>query len=202
MDTERLLAEECTALDSVLIGGVGLDERYVAEFRRLMISKPLNKKDFLITEGTTCNFIGIVVSGVMRSFIRGDESDEFNNDFYFERDFVSAYTSFLTSRPTNCNIQALTAVNVVYITKEQYQALVSLDNEWLKLGKFIAETFFIRKCKRESSFLKNTAAKRLESVLQLYPGIEQRVSQYHIASYLGVKPESLSRIKLLTYINK
>ena len=202
MNTESLLAEERAALDSVLMGGVGLDERHVAEFRQLMFRKQLNKKDLLITQGTICNFIGIVVSGVMRSFISGGESVEFNNDFYFEHDFVSAYTSFLTSNPTNCNIQALTDVKVVYITSEQYHAMVSRDNEWLKLGKYIAETFFIRKCKRETSFLKNTAAKRLESVLQLYPGIEQHVSQYHIASYLGVKPESLSRIKLLTYINK
>ncbi|MEO6521883.1 MAG: Crp/Fnr family transcriptional regulator [Mucilaginibacter sp.] len=202
MNTESLLAEERAALDSVLIEIVGLDERHVVEFRQLMFSKQLNKKDFLITEGAICTFIGIVVSGAMRSFIRGGESDEFNNDFYFEHDFVSAYTSFLTSMPTNCNIQALTDVNIVYITAAQYQELLSRDNQWYKLGKFIAETFFIRKCKRETSFLKNTAAKRLESVLQLYPGIEQRVSQYHIASYLGVKPESLSRIKLLTYINK
>lgn len=202
MNTKSLLAEERAVLERVLIGIVGLDERYVAEFRQVMFSKHLNKKDFLITEGNTCNFIGIVVSGVMRSFVSGGESDEFNNDFYFEHDFVSAYTSFLTSRPTNCNIQALTDVNIVYINSTQYQAMVSGDNEWLKLGKYIAETFFIRKCKRETSFLKNSAAERLESVLQLYPGIEQRVSQYHIASYLGVKPESLSRIKLLTYINK
>ena len=202
MNTESLLAEQRAALDSMLMGIVGLNERHVAEFRQLMFRKQLNKKDFLITEGTTCNFIGIVVLGVRRSFVRGGESDEFNNDFYFERDFVSAYTSFLTAGPTNCNIQALTDVNIVYITSAQYQDLVSRDNDWLKLGKYIAETFFIRKCKRETSFLKNTAAKRLESVLQLYPGIEQRVSQYHIASYLGVKPESLSRIKLLTYINK
>jgi CRP-like cAMP-binding protein len=202
MNTESLLVDELTTLDRVLMGIVGLDERYVAEFRQVMFRKSLNKKDFLITEGNTCNFIGIIVSGVMRSFIHGRKSDEFNNDFYFEHDFVSAYTSFLTSMPTNCNIQALTNVNVVYITSAQYKAFVSHDNEWLKLGKYIAETFFMRKCKRETSFLKNSAAKRLESVLQLYPGIEQRVSQYHIASYLGVKPESLSRIKLLTYINK
>ncbi|MEO6849047.1 MAG: Crp/Fnr family transcriptional regulator [Mucilaginibacter sp.] len=202
MNTEILLVEERTALDRVLMGVVGLDERYVVEFRQLMFRKRLNKKDFLITEGNTCNFLGVVVSGVMRSFIHGGESDEFNNDFYFEDDFVSAYTSLLTSQPTNCNIQALTDVNMVYITAAQYQELISRDNEWYKLGKYIAETFFIRKCKRETSFLKNTASKRLESVLQLYPGIEQRVSQYHIASYLGVKPESLSRIKLLTYINK
>jgi CRP-like cAMP-binding protein len=76
------------------MGVVRLDERYVAEFRQVMFRKPLNKKDFLITEGNTCNFIGIVVSGVMRSFIRGGGTDEFNNDFYFEHDFVIAYTSF------------------------------------------------------------------------------------------------------------
>jgi CRP-like cAMP-binding protein len=202
MNTESLLVDELTTLERVLIEVVGLDERYVAEFRQIMFRKQLNKKEFLITEGKTCNFIGIVVSGAMRSFISKGESDECNNDFYFEDNFVSAYSSFLTSSPTNCNIQALTSVNVVYITAEQYQELLSQDNEWFKLGKCIAETFFIRKCKRETSFLKNSAAKRLESLLLLYPGIEQRVSQYHIASYLGIKPESLSRIKLLTYINK
>ena len=138
----------------------------------------------------------------MRSYVCSGELKEFNNDFYFENNFVSAFTSFLTSAPTNCNIQALTDVNVIYITAEQYQELVSRDNEWLKLGKYIAENFFIRKCKRETSFLKQSAEQRLEGVLRLYPGIEQRVSQYHIASYLGIKPESLSRIKLLTYINK
>jgi CRP-like cAMP-binding protein len=202
MNTENLLDVEYTVLTSVLLEGVGLNEQYIAEFRKVMFSKQLKKKDFLITEGMTCNFIGIVISGVMRSFISNSESDEFNNDFYFERDFFSAYTSFLTSSPTNCNIQALSNVHMVYITSEQYRALVSRDNEWLKLGKHVAETFFVRKCKRETSFLKNSAAERLESVLKLYPEIEQRVSQYHIASYLGVKPESLSRIKLLTYVNK
>ncbi|MEO5890035.1 MAG: Crp/Fnr family transcriptional regulator [Ferruginibacter sp.] len=202
MNTESLLADELTALKRVLTEVVGLDDLYVAEFRQIMFRKQLSKKEFLITEGKTCNFIGIVVSGMMRSFISKGESDECNNDFYFENDFVSAYTSFLTSRPTNCNIQALTNVTVVYITADQYQELLSRDNGWFKLGKYIAETFFIRKCKRETSFLKNAAAERLESLLLLYPGIEQRISQYHIASYLGIKPESLSRIKRLTYINK
>jgi len=202
MIKENLLEEEQAALKNAFMNGIGLDERYVSEFRQIMFHKSLNKKDFLITEGKTCNFIGIVISGVMRSYVRSGELKEFNNDFYFENAFVSAFTSFLTSRPTNCNIQALTDVHVVYITAEQYKELVLRDNEWLKLGKYIAEIFFIRKCKRETSFLKQSAGKRLEDVLQLYPGIEQRVSQYHIASYLGVKPESLSRIKLLTYINK
>ena len=188
-------------LRSIFIDRIGLKESHFEEYSKLATVKSLNKKEYLIQEGSVCNFIGFVTAGNMRSFVNTN-NEEFNNDFYFENNFVSAYTSFLTQMPTNCTIQALTDVEVVYITYVQFNKLIAQDSEWLKLGKYISDSFFIRKCKRETSFLKNTAAERLESALSLYPGIEQKVSQYHIASYLGIKPESLSRIKLLTYINK
>ena len=152
-------------------------------------------------EGSVCNFIGVVTSGILRSYIRNND-EEFNNDFYPENSFVSAYTSYLTQMPTNCNIQALTDVELNYLTYDQFNKLIAGDSDFLKLGKYISDNYFIRKCKRETSFLKNTASERLENLYTIYPGIEQQVSQYHIASYLGIKPESLSRIKLLTYINK
>lgn len=180
---------------------IGLKEHHAETFHNIMQMKTFRKKDYLIREGNVCNFIGIVLSGVMRSFVTKDE-EEFNNDFYFDNDIISAYTSFLTQHPTASNIQALADTEICYITYEQLHALTEQDPQWLKLSKYIADTFFIRKCKRESSFLRHSAAERLAGVLSLYPGIEQKVSQYHIASYMGIKPESLSRIKLLTYINK
>ncbi|WP_217220339.1 hypothetical protein [Mucilaginibacter paludis] len=64
MNKESLLVEEGTVLDSVLRGVVELDERYVAEFRQLMFRKSLNKKDFLITEGNTCNLSGLWFQGL------------------------------------------------------------------------------------------------------------------------------------------
>lgn len=164
-------------------------------------TKNLKKKEHLIREGSVCNFIGFVGSGTFRSYVRNDEG-EFNNDFYFDNDVVSAYTSFLTQMPTNCNIEALTDGTVYYISYEKLNKLIEQDIAFLKLSKYVSDTYFIRKCRRETSFLKQSASERLEGLSILYPGIEQRVSQYHIASYLGVKPESLSRIKLLTYINK
>ena len=171
-----------------------LNEKHLDQFQQVMTTKSIVKKACLIEEGTVCNFMGIVSSGSMRSYVSTSET-EFTNDFYFDHDFVSAFTSFLTRQPTNCTIQALTDTTVCYITHQQYQQLVEQDPEWLKLGKHVAETFFIRKCKRETSFLKHSAAERLHHALTLYPGIEQKVSQYHIASYLGIKPESLSRLK-------
>ena len=71
------------------------------------------------------------------------------------------------------------------------------SNEWYKLGKYIADTLFIRKCRKESSLLMDSALDRYKLLLRTCPHIEQHVSQYHIASYLGIKPESLSRLKSL-----
>lgn len=180
---------------------LGLNEDHILKFSEQLKLKSLTKKEHLITEGSICDFIGFVSSGTLRSYVSNTDG-EFNNDFYFDGDFVSAYTSFLTRKPTNCNIQALTNCEIRYITYEKLDRLILEDIAFLKLSKFISDTYFIRKCKRETSFLKQSASERLEGLSLAYPGIEQRVAQYHIASYLGVKPESLSRIKLLTYINK
>ena len=189
------------SLTALFTDKLGLDLDHFDTFSTFLNTKTLRKKEHLIREGSICHFIGFVSSGTFRSYIRNTDV-ECNNDFYFDHDIVSAYTSFLTQMPTNCNIEALTESTILYITYENLNRLVEKDNAFLRLGKYVSDTYFIRKCKRETSFLKYTAAERYESLSSLYPGIEQRVSQYHIASYLGVKPESLSRIKLLTYINK
>jgi len=186
---------------SLFIDKLGLDMNHFETFSAQLKIKKLKKKAHLIREGMVCNFIGFVSSGTLRSYVMNDDS-EFNNDFYFDHDFVSAYTSFLTQMPTNCNIEALRDSIIYMISSEKLNTLIAQDSAFLKLGKYISDLYFIRKCRRETSFLKQSAAERLEGLSILYPGIQQRVSQYHIASYLGIKPESLSRIKLLTYINK
>jgi CRP-like cAMP-binding protein len=186
---------------NALFTKLGLDMNHFEMFCAQLKIKNLKKKAHLIREGSVCNFIGFVSSGNLRSYVRNKER-EFNNDFYFDNDLVSAYTSFLTQMPTNCNIEALTSSKIHYISYEKLNRLIAQDNAFLKFSKYISDTYFIRKCKRETSFLKQSAVERLKGLPSLYPGIEQKVSQYHIASYLGVKPESLSRIKLLTHINK
>lgn len=171
-----------------------LTHAYADTFMEVMSTKIVKKNEFLISEGTVCNFLGIINAGSMRSFVQNDEQ-EFNNDFYFENDFVSAYNSFLTRRPNGCNIQALTDTEIYILSYNQLNTLLHEDAEWMKLSKYVSDVFYIKKCERETSLLKNSATERLDLLLDNFPGIEQRVSQYHIASYLGIKPETLSRIK-------
>ena len=188
-------------LQQLLTGTIGLTGQQFNRFSDELKCRSLKKKEHLIREGSTCDFIGIVTGGTLRSYVQNEEH-EFNNDFYFADHFISAYTSFLTRSPTNCNIEALTDSQILYLTRDQLDRLIANDPGFLHLAKYISDLFFIRKCKRETSFLKNNAGERFRILCDNFPGIEQQVSQYHIASYLGIKPESLSRLKSLTYINR
>lgn len=185
-------------LRAVFINKIGLNDQFLEKFIEAAEIRRLKKKDYLIEAGSVCDFVAFISDGLMRSFVEND-GEEYNTDFYFNNYFVSAYSSFLTRLPTEHTIQALTEVEFLFIKREQYDLLVSSDQQWLKLGKYLAEFFLVRKCQREISLLKLTAGQRFAHMLVTYPGIEQIIPQYHIASYLGIKPESLSRLKQLSY---
>lgn len=190
-----------TELEKIFIHNIELQEIHFLEFCKISKIVSYNKKEFLLKEGNICSFIGFVESGIIRSFLKNDEKD-FNNDFYFPNSFATAYRSFLTQTPAFSSLQALTDTTIRYITFTQIQELQKNSDSWLKFGKHIAENFFINKCKRETSLLKNSAKERYDILLKTHPEIEQFIPQYQIASYLKIEPESLSRIKALTYINK
>ncbi|WP_439879671.1 Crp/Fnr family transcriptional regulator [Pontibacter sp. MBLB2868] len=183
-----------------LLREVGLTADHFTLLCGLAKTVSLTKKEFLLQTGTTCSFIGFVEVGVLRSFVQ-KEGDEFNIDFYLPHAFVCAYTSFLTQTPAAGSIQALADTKIKLISYADYHSLLAQDDSWHRLGKHISDQLFVRKCKREISFLTDSASERYKALLANYPTIEQLVAQYHIAAYLGIKPESLSRIKSLTYIN-
>lgn len=165
------------------------------DLKERMVVRKLKKNELLLKEGAVCNFIGFVNSGALRSFVTSDDV-EHNNDFYLPDSIVCALTSFLSRKPTNCNIEALTDTEICLIGYERFMHLVEEDVAWLRFAKTVSDSFFMRKCKRETSFLKHTTSERIDMVRTLFPGIEQLVPQYHIASYIGITPESLSRSRL------
>ncbi len=189
------------SLKNIFINEIGLNEEHLIQFGKILKRVNLQKKEFLIKAGNICNFIGIVQEGVLRTYVH-NEAEEHNIDFHLPNSFVTGYKSFLTQTPTKAHIQALTDTTVYYISYSDYYNLLKESTDWYRFSKYIADTLFIIKCKRESSLLMESAIERYKLFLIEYPQIEQLVAQYHIASYLGIKPESLSRIKSLTYINK
>lgn len=188
-------------LQQLLVQETGFSEEEYNRFIQSTHPIHLRKKDYFVKAGQVCGMIGLVETGILRSFFVKDDTDCIN-DFFPAGTLVSAYTSFLTQTPAAGNIQALEDTVLCCISYTQLQQLYNSDARWYKFGKQVAESFFIRKCKKETSLLKDSALERYQLLLHTYPDIEQQVAQYHIASYLGIQPESLSRLKALTYINK
>ncbi len=188
-------------LAKILTEKIGLTDEQFGQLVQIFRKENLNKRDFMIQAGQTCSFIGFVERGIIRSYILKD-GEEFNVDFSIPGSFVSSYTSFLAQTPTKGYIQALSDTIVYTISYSDYTNLLNSNPEFFKLVKHISDMLFLKKCRRETSLLMDSAADRYKLLLQTYPQIEQLVAQYHIASYLGIKPESLSRMKSLTYINE
>lgn len=190
-----------TALQNIFLHKVGLPEEYFVEFYKISTLVTYKKKEYLIKEGNICDFMGFVESGIIKSFMQKD-GIEFNNGFYLPNHFFSAYSSFTKQKPAVSNLKAMQDTTVRVISFSQLNQLYESSSNWYKLGKYIAEDFYYKKCDRETSLLQDSATERYNAFIKKYPNIEQLLPQYEIASYLNIKPESLSRIKALTYIKK
>ena len=153
------------------------------------------KKGEFVKEGAVCSYLGIVEEGALYAHIPSAGEDVIT-DFFLPDSFVSYYRSFLTQQPANGWISAEEDTIVRIINFNQYR-LLQQSQDWLLFFKYVSDGFFIRKCGRETSFMKLSAQERYKQLIDHYPKIEQQFPQYKIASYLGIKPETLSRIKSL-----
>lgn len=183
-------------LKQVLINELHIPGDLCNRFVELSERRTVKKKELFAEQGKVCTSIGFVESGVLRSYIEKDAT-EYIKEFYFPKTFVVAYGSFLTGESCIGSIQALSETHLITISRAVYDLLLSESNEWLKLGKYISDSLLIKKCRKETSFLMDSAYERYKLLLKTYPAIEQQVSQHHIAAYLGIHPESLSRLKTL-----
>ncbi|UII34679.1 Crp/Fnr family transcriptional regulator [Fulvivirga ulvae] len=152
------------------------------------------KSDFLIKAGDRCPNIYFVNEGIFRTFLEVEDR-EMNTEFFFENSFAGAFTSFLLETPTSLNIQALEPAMVTVIPKTLLEGYCKTNPCWYALGKHIFEQEFIKKCRRESEFLQLSARERYLNLIDQYPQVEDRIAGYHIASFLGIQAESLSRIR-------
>ncbi len=108
---------------------------------------------------------------------------------------VAAYTALLNNEPSKLFIQTLEDSQLLTANYEEYQAATAESSCWQKVNQNIAERLFMKKEKRESSLLLDDAQTRYIKFGNEYPGLESRIKQHLIASYLGITPVTLSRIR-------
>ncbi|MDQ1854922.1 Crp/Fnr family transcriptional regulator [Chryseobacterium sp. WLY505] len=147
----------------------------------------------VIRESSTVERLFFLQKGIIRSFYVKDDR-EINTEFFFENDFFTALTSFLTGEKTNLNFHTLEESELIIIPKPLIDRLLK-EQKWYQLMNEILTREFIKKCRRESSFLLHDSYERYLYFLEQFPHSESRIPLFHIASYLGMSPETLSRIR-------
>lgn len=155
----------------------------------------INKNEYLIHEGDTPDKMSFIVSGIFRAYYTTEKADERVIVFRGENCFLTAFTSYLENIPSALSLQALEDSLLLYISLEDYKTLMDDHICWQSITAQITRNIFIEKEKREREFLSDDAHTRYTNFIKRYSEIEGRISQYHIASYLGISPVSLSRIK-------
>ena len=163
-------------------------------FFKILEVKKFNKKEFLLQEGQVCNKVSFVNNGCMRLFYNV-EGVENTVQFFFGNSWYTDYTSFLTGKPTIENMQALENCEVVQFKKEDLYRLYELYPIFDRVGRVFAENAFLSLSRLNQMLTNETPEQRYLNLLKQRPEIVQQIPQHYIASYLGVKPESLSRIR-------
>lgn len=163
-------------------------------FASLLTQRRLAKHEPFLRAGDVCTHIAFISRGCLRYYYL-KEGSEFNGQFFFEGAWVGDYHSFLTGQPSVQYIDALEEAELLIMSRADLLALYDQQPRFERFGRLLAENVVIGSQRRTASLLFDTPEERYLKLITERPKVIERIPLHHIASYLGIKPESLSRIR-------
>lgn len=148
----------------------------------------------LLQAGKVENYLSFIEAGVVRYFIPLEDKD-LTFGFTFAGAFTSAYDSFLTQMPSHYAVQALSHTVLWRISKKDLEDIYQLTTAGDRIGRKAAENLFLLKSRRELSLLNESAEQRYLNLYSEQPQLIREIPLKYIASYIGVTPQALSRIR-------
>lgn len=174
---------------------VPLTSQEAEVIQSLFTFKKYRKKQYILQEGDVARFETFIVKGVTRTYEVDDRGQEHVLQFGLEDWWVGDLYSFLTETPTTYNIDCLEETHVLHITKPDLETLYEQVPKMERHFRIMIQYAFIASTKRLSASLAKSAPERYQDFIKKYPQIDQRVPNHQIASYLGITPQTLSRIR-------
>ncbi len=174
--------------------GVRLTDDDWDTFSSKLIHQIVPKKTALVRLGHTERYLSFIVRGITRFYIPKEDND-MTFGFAFDNGFVSAYDSFLTQTPSLYQAETLVETELWRLTYADLQAIYRDTMIGNMIGRLASEDLFLRKSKRELSLLNDTAEERYLKLLTEQPHLIQHIPLKYIASYIGITPQALSRIR-------
>ncbi len=170
------------------------NEEEWSEFTSCMQLKHIPKKGFFLRAGEVCSTVAFITRGAIR-YYHERNGNEYCGNFTFENSFVTDYDSFLTRQPSLYSFSALEDTDVILLHYKDVQALYNRYKLWERFGRLIAERIFIDVQRRKNSLVFDSPEELYQKLIIDCPKILERVPQHMIATYLGITPVHLSRIR-------
>ena len=175
---------------------VSLTEEEFEYFESFFETRHFKKKDLLIREGEVEQYVNYIDSGsAMLFFLKGKE--EIVMEFGIENDVISCFNSFFSKKPSHFSIEAMEPLVVFSLTLENLEALFAYSVKIETLGRLFTREAYLKKTDFDYHRARATTEKRFVEFVQNNGHLIQRIPQKYLASYLGIKPETFSRMKHL-----
>lgn len=172
-----------------------LDEKSAAILRGIFKPKSIRKDDFFLHNGEQSTEIGLILKGVFRSFYIDQAGTDVTKYFYVQGEIVLSYYAHLSQTESKYSIQALEDSEILVTPISEFEKVMEENYELLLFYKKMVDVMLVKKEKHASSFTLLSSMQRYQQFLTDYPDLEKRIKQYQLASYLGMTPVTLSRIR-------
>lgn len=154
----------------------------------------VKKKDIILASGEVEKYIYFIIEGTFRIYTQHNNR-EVSVEFGFPNNIISSYISYYTQEPSTLAIQALTDAKFIRLLKSDIDYFNNISKNCEHFTRKIMETLYICKCKKEILLLTHSAEERYLQLVHKHPLIGNTVPIKDLATYLGIQPESLSRIR-------
>lgn len=182
-------------LHKKIIAEVAITEEQFTYCKTLFLPKTLRKRHYLLQQGDVCRYQAFVEKGVLRSYTVDEKDNEHILQFASEGWWMADLSSYLNNEPSFLTMDAIEDAELLLIDKASWEKAMEKIPKLERYFRIIIQNHLVATQKRLLESFSETAEEKYLRFLQQFPGCEQRVPLHMIASYLGIKRETLSRLR-------
>ncbi len=172
-----------------------IDDELIKRLYSICDEEVIKKGELFVHAGKVPRHMGFNLEGLFRLYYVDEDGNDFTKGFSETGRFLISYSAIVQKRPSFFNIEALKTSRILKFDFEAFEKMMLEDIRWYPFAYRLVQSVYIMKESRERSFLLDDATKRYQEFKENYASVEDQIKLYHVASFLGITPEALSRIR-------
>jgi len=189
------MTENMEQIRQVMKQMINVSDAELHDFLKQAISKTAKRQEIVSRPNAVPNEIFFINKGLIRVLVTDHSGTEHTIHFALENQFIADYSNFIQKKPSFYSLQAVEETQLVVLPRAAIEWGYKNLKEGQKMGRLVAEFYFIYQDDRIKNMYARTPKQRYDSITEVFPNIHNRVPQHMIASYLGITPVHLSRLK-------